>query len=46
MDIFSPMMGCYRRISRQVKPNGIAIIISDVYGSLIVTKGFGKGIGG
>jgi hypothetical protein len=30
----------------KVEGDGVAVIISDVYGSLIVTKGFGKGIGG
>ena len=30
----------------KVKGDSIAVIVLDVYGSLIVAKGFGKGIGG
>jgi hypothetical protein len=32
--------------SGQVEGDGIAIIISDIYGSLKVAKGLGKGIRG
>jgi hypothetical protein len=30
----------------KIECDGIAVIVSDVNSSLIVTKGFGKGIGG
>jgi hypothetical protein len=30
----------------QVESDSIAVIVSDVGGSLVIAKGFGKGIGG
>jgi hypothetical protein len=32
--------------ARKVKGDGVAIIVSDIYSSPKVAKGFGKGIGG
>jgi hypothetical protein len=30
----------------KAKGDGVAVIVSDVDGSLVVTKGFSKGVGG